>query len=73
MDALATLIIFIPAALIAFWLWMFLDMLHNPSIPSSSTAGFHWPPGTKSDWLVFFVVFSIFTAGYYCSTVYREK
>ncbi len=73
MDVLATLIILIPAALIVFWLWMFNDMLHNDDIPNSHPVILSWPPEAKNHWIIFFIILSIFTAGYYYSTVYHAK
>jgi hypothetical protein len=51
---------------------MFNDMLHNDDIPSVEPSGFRWPPEAKNHWIVFFIVLSIFTAGYYF-TIYRER
>jgi hypothetical protein len=48
-------------------------MINNPEIPSSAPAGFRWPPEAKNHWMVLFIIFSIFTAGYYYFTVYRNK
>ena len=63
----------IPLLLIAFWAWMFNDMLHNDGIPPYEPVGFRWPPVAKNHWIIFFIIFSIFTAVYYYFTVYREK
>jgi len=61
------------ALVISFWTWMFNDMLHNNGIPSMEPAGLRWPPEAKNHWIVFFIVFSLFTAGYYYFTVYRGE
>lgn len=60
----------IPFLLIAFWLWMFRDMLNNDDIPSSEPPGLSWPPIAKNHWVVFFIILNIFTAGYYYFTEY---
>lgn len=52
---------------------MFNDMLHNDDIPPHEPASFRWPPVAKNHWIVFFIIFNIFTAGYYYFTVYRAK
>lgn len=69
--ALVSLVVILP--LIAFWAWMFNDMLNNDDIPSMEPAGFRWPPEAKNHWIIFFIIFSIFTAGYYYFTEYRNK
>lgn len=61
------------ALLLGFWLWMFSNMINNDDIPSQTPAGLRWPPIAKNQWIVFFVILNIFTAGYYYFTVYREK
>lgn len=71
MTTLITLII--PVLLVAFWAWMFNDMLHNDAIQPYEPAGFHWPPVAKNHWIVFFIIFSLFTAGYYYFTVYHKN
>lgn len=48
---------------IAFWLWMFTDMLKNPRLP----------PGTRDTWTLAFIFLSIFTAAYYFVYVYRAS
>ena len=71
MPALIPLVVIVP--LIAFWVWMFGDMLRNPHIPSSHPEVLRWPPIAKNHWIVFFVILNIFTAGYYYLTVCREQ
>jgi hypothetical protein len=67
----------IPLAIIfilaSFWLWMFYEMLHNDDIPAGGQAGLSWPPQSQSHWIIFFVLLSLFTAGYYYFTTYREQ
>lgn len=48
---------------IAFWLWMFTDMLKNTRLP----------PGTRDIWVLAFIFLSIFTAAYYFVYVYRSS
>lgn len=67
------LALLIPFLLIAFWGWMFNDMLHNDDIPSSAASVLSWPPETKNQWIVLFVILSIFTAAYYYFAAYRNK
>jgi hypothetical protein len=63
----------ISLSIVAFWAWMLNDMLHNDDIPSTEPVGFRWPPVAKNHWIVFFIIFSLFTAGYYYFTIYREQ
>ena len=48
---------------IAFWLWMFADMLKNTRLP----------PGARDYWILAFIFLSIFTAAYYFVYVYRAS
>lgn len=48
---------------IAFWLWMFTDMLKNDRLP----------PDTRDIWALAFIFLSIFTAAYYFVYVYRAR
>jgi hypothetical protein len=63
----------IPILLVAFWIWMFNDMLNNDDIPSSEPPGFRWPPLAKNHWIIFFIILNIFTAGYYYFTEYNRR
>lgn len=70
MALLITLLI--PFLLVAFWLWMLNDMLNNHELPSSEPPVLRWPPQAKNQWIVFFIVLNIFTAGYYYFTEYNK-
>ena len=48
---------------IAFWLWMFSDMMKNDRLPS----------GERDTWTLAFIFLSIFTAAYYYVYVYRNR
>ncbi len=66
---LALLIIILP--LLAFWLWMFNDMLNNPTLPlcyMSLSGG----RNVRQDWIVAFVVLNVFTASYYYLTEHKS-
>lgn len=67
------ILLLIPLLLVAFWLWMFSDMMNNAGIPSAAPQGFRWPPEAKNQWIVLFVILNIFTAIYYYVTEYRNK
>jgi hypothetical protein len=73
MNIVLLLTLLIPFALIAFWAWMFHDMVNNPDIPQSTTEPFRWPPQAKNYWLIVFIFLNIVAAGYYYFTVYRER
>lgn len=67
------ILLLIPFLLVLFWIWMFTSMLNNDDIPLYEPVSFRWPPVAKNHWIVFFIIFNIFTAGYYYFTVYRAK
>lgn len=67
------IVLLIPVILIAFWLFMFNDMLKNDDIPSSGTPGLMWPPEAKNQWMILFIILNIFTAGYYYFTEYSRR
>jgi len=48
---------------IAFWLWMFSDMLKNARLPSNE----------RDTWTLAFFFLSIFTAAYYYVYVFRNR
>jgi len=66
------IVLAIPVLLMAFWAWMCNHMLHNDDIPSMAPLGFRWPPQAKNQWLVFFILLNVFTAGYYYFTEYKK-
>lgn len=47
---------------IAFWIWMFSDMLRHDDVP-----------GNKDYWTIAFIVLSLFTAAFYYINVYRKR
>jgi hypothetical protein len=53
----------ISLVLIAFWLWMFVDMANNEYIA----------PESKNTWFVLFVFLNIFTALWYYAVEYRNR
>lgn len=61
MDRLIVLLIPIP--LLAFWAWMFWEMLKNEEIP----------PDTKYYWTLAFFFLSLIAAIYYFFTEYRKN
>jgi hypothetical protein len=63
----------IPFILIAFWLWMFNDMLNNDNIPNTGQPVFRWPPATRDHWIILFIFLNIFMAGYYYLTEYNKR
>lgn len=72
MQMIQSLIILIPLLLAAFWLWMFNDMLNNGAIRNAGPLEFRWPPAARSQWILLFIVFNVFTAGYYYFTEYKK-
>jgi hypothetical protein len=69
----ALVFLLIPLLLKAIWTRMFSDMINNPDIPSATPGGFAWPPESKNQWTILFIILNVLTAGYYYFTVYREK
>lgn len=67
-----TLTLLIPFIIIAFWGWMFNDMLRNDSIPSAEPQGLRWPPAAKNQWTILFIILNIFTASYYYLTEFHK-
>ncbi len=65
LSPLITLIVILP--LIAFWLWMFNDMLQNNRLPSLFTND------AKFDWMIAFILFNVFVAVVYYTVVYRQQ
>ncbi len=61
MDRLIPLIVILP--LLAFWLWMFREMLINNNLPTNS----------KDYWTLAFVFLSIFAACLYYVNEYRRR
>jgi hypothetical protein len=55
------MIIFVPA--LAFWGWMFRDMLNNDNLPSSA----------KNGWMFAFILLNIFAAVIYYVQEYRSR
>lgn len=56
------ILLFIPSALLVFWVWMFWDMSSSNYVPLDS----------KLNWTIAFVLFNFFTAVYYYVTQYRK-
>lgn len=48
---------------LAFWAWMFRDMIENDDLPGSA----------KQNWMFAFVLLNVFAAAIYYSTVYRNR
>jgi hypothetical protein len=49
--------------LLAFWAWMFSDMLNNDRLPNAM----------RSQWTVAFILLSVFAAVLYYANVYRDR
>jgi hypothetical protein len=65
LSPLIPLIVIIP--LIAFWLWMFDDMLKYDSLPGLVTND------ARLDWTIAFIIFNVFAAVVYYALVYRQR
>ncbi len=57
---LLLLVVVVP--LLAFWAWMFREMMNNDYLS----------PSAKNFWMMAFLVFNVLAAIYYYSTVYRN-
>jgi hypothetical protein len=59
--------------LILFYVSMFRHMLQNITISNvSSNKLIVWPPVTKNNWIIIFVLLNVFAAGYYYMTEYKN-
>jgi len=58
--------------LLAFWLWMFWDMTNNQDLPNDPALQLRWPPATKLEWTLVFVILNVVAAGYYYFTEYKN-
>ncbi len=65
-------LLIIPLTLFVFWLWMFLDMTNNTSIPSNS-AVLSWPPSSKFEWTLALIFLNVFGAVFYYFYEYRNR
>ncbi|HEY5902679.1 MAG TPA: hypothetical protein VIU39_09000 [Anaerolineales bacterium] len=61
----------LPITLLAFWAWMFADMLKNEHLPECFVTFTGWRD-PRSDWSAAFVLLSIITAIFYYVNVYRK-
>ena len=59
--------------LVAFWVWMFRDMMRNDALPERTPGPLSWPPASKYDWTIIFIVLSIFAAACYYAYEYRRR
>ena len=68
---------FIPLAitlpLAAFYIWMFWEMANNSKLPDTSTGPMSWPPATKLQWTIVFIVLNVLGAGFYFFTEYKKR
>jgi hypothetical protein len=65
LSPLISLIFIVP--LIAFWLWMFDDMLKNDRLPGLVTND------ARLDWMIAFILCNVFAAVVYYAIVYRQR
>jgi uncharacterized membrane protein YtjA (UPF0391 family) len=59
--------------LMVFYFWMLHDMLANDRLPEGAFGQFTWPPATRSDWTLVFVVLSVAGAALYFVTTYQRR
>lgn len=65
-------LILIPFLLLAFWAWMFSDMMNSDYLPPCFIT-FTNGNDTKFDWKVAFVFLNVFAAIYYYVNEYRNR
>ena len=70
MIAIIPAIIILP--LVAFYLWMFWDMVNNPDLPEASAGLFNWPPKSRSDWVLVFIILNVFGSVVYYFYEYKK-
>lgn len=72
MNLAPLILTLVPLALLAFWAWMFVDMIRSEDLPGCFLA----PSGganPKSDWTIMFILLSLATALVYYTEVYRKR
>jgi hypothetical protein len=52
---------------------MFRDMTSNESLPGGSNMPFTWPPASKYDWTIAFILMNVFAAAMYYAWEYRKR
>jgi hypothetical protein len=65
------LFLLIPIVLIVFWGWMYWEMMHNENLPPCYFTLTN-RTNIRYDWMFAFIFLSIFTAGYYFFTEYKN-
>ncbi len=62
----------IPVPFLAFWAWMFVDMIRSANLPACfiSLSGGANP---RSDWTAMFIILNLATALLYYTEVYRKR
>jgi hypothetical protein len=48
-------------------------MTRNASLPENSTGPLTWPPSSKSNWTLAFIVLNVFAAAFYYVLEYRKR
>ncbi len=66
------ILVLIPLFLLAFWAWMFSDMLKNDNL-SPCFITFTNGNDPRFDWTLMFVFLNVFTAMFYYVNEYRKK
>ena len=68
------LIMVIPLLLLGpFCLWMMGDMTNNERLPDGVWCQFQWPPHSKTEWALTFLIFNVVAAAFYYATEYRHR
>ncbi len=62
----------IPFLLLAFWAWMFSDMMKNNNLPECFIT-FTKGNDPRFDWTVVFIFLNVFAAMYYYANEYRKR
>ena len=76
MERLIPGLIFLPLLVVAFWIWMFMDMNQNYDLPRWmfwDLTGYDSLPNRRYNWALAFVVMNVIAAAIYYSTVYRNR
>ncbi len=72
MNVSQLIALLIPLPFLAFWAWMFMDMLRSHELPAcflSVTGG----SNPRSDWTAMFLLLNLATALLYYTEVYRKR
>lgn len=73
MTGIQVLAVIPVVVLLVFYVWMFREMVNDDALPPGTFGDVSWPPVTRTDWFLVFIVLNVFGAALYYSTRYRRR